>query len=309
MTSSPRRLVLTQGDPEGVGPELLCALAADSMLREGDRVVASRDAVDRVAREVTQPWARRGRECLEPLLVQPPALGVAAFGQYEALRYGVDLILEDPSCALVTAPIDKKVAQSEGLTTPGHTEYLAQRAGIDDFAMAMLGPSLRVVLATIHMPLSEVPNSLDELSILRAARLLLRALVDDFGIAEPRLAVLGLNPHAGEGGLLGHEDEAVIRPAVARLAHEFPHAKVVGPLPADTAIPLHARGQFDGVVAMYHDQGLAPFKLLHFDDGVNRTLGLPFVRTSPDHGTAKDIAYTGKVNPASMFAAVKMARG
>jgi 4-hydroxythreonine-4-phosphate dehydrogenase len=121
--------------------------------------------------------------------------------------------------------------------------------------------------------------------------------------------LLGLNPHAGEGGVLGHEDQAVVAPAAAELARRFPEATITGPLPADTAFPLHARGHYDGVVATYHDQGLGPFKLLHFDDGVNRTLGLPFVRTSPDHGTAKDIAFTGKVNPKSMFAAIDVARG
>jgi 4-hydroxythreonine-4-phosphate dehydrogenase len=211
--------------------------------------------------------------------------------------------------ALVTAPIDKKIAQSEGLTHPGHTEYLATRADTRDFAMAMLGPTLRVVLATIHIPLSEVPVQLDGEAIVRAGSLLLRALHENFALPTPRIAVLGLNPHAGEGGVLGHEDLAIIAPAVQELTRAFPQALIAGPLPADTAFPLHARGHFDGVVAMYHDQGLGPFKLLHFDDGVNMTLGLPFVRTSPDHGTAKDIARSGKVNPSSMFAAVAMARG
>ena len=175
--------------------------------------------------------------------------------------------------------------------------------------MAMLGPRLRVVLATIHMPLSQVARRLDQDTIVRVGSLLLRALRSDFGLAHPRVALLGLNPHAGEGGLLGHEDESIVRPAAHALAQAFPAASISGPLPADTAFPLHARGHFDGVVAMYHDQGLGPFKLMHFDVGVNMPLGLPFVRTSPDHGTAKDIAFTGKVNPSSMFAAVEMARG
>lgn len=312
----PRQLVLTQGDPDGVGPELLCALAAESKLREGDRVVAARGPLDRVAAEVPHAWAKRGREVLERYLVHPKAEDAKRFGQVAALRHAVDLVLETSGgpqgrakCALVTAPIDKKVAQAEGLTTPGHTEYLAQRAGSDDFAMAMLGPRLRVVLATIHLPLSEVPRRLDEVAIVRAGSLLLRALMSDFGMPHPRVALLGLNPHAGEGGLLGHEDESIVRPAAHILAQAFPEASISGPLPADTAFPLHARGHFDGIVAMYHDQGLCPFKLMHFDDGVNMTLGLPFVRTSPDHGTAKDIAFTGKVNPSSMFAAVAMARG
>ena len=305
-----RSLIITQGDPAGVGPELLCAVAAAGALQAGDEVVAARAPLDRVAREVDADWARAGRQALEPYLTHPPESDPADFGQYAALVHGVDRALSDPHrYALVTAPIEKKTAQREGLEHPGHTEYLAARAGVEDFAMAMLGPKLKVVLATIHLPLSAVPGALTHDSIVRAGDLLLRALFEDYAIAHPRLAVLGLNPHAGEGGVLGREDLELIAPAVDALAKLHPTAKVSGPLPADTGFPLHARGHFDGVLAMYHDQGLGPFKLMHFDDGVNRTLGLPFVRTSPDHGTAKDIAFSGKVNPASMLAAVEMARG
>jgi 4-hydroxythreonine-4-phosphate dehydrogenase len=267
-----RSLIITQGDPAGVGPELLCAVAAAGALRTGDEVVAATGPLDRVAREVDADWARKGRAALEPYLTHPPDSDPEDFGQYAALVYGVDRALRDPErFGLVTAPIEKKIAQREGLEHPGHTEYLAARAGVEDFAMAMLGPSLRVVLATIHLPLSAVPGALTHEGIVRAGDLLLRALVDDYGIAHPRLAVLGLNPHAGEGGVLGREDIELIAPAVKALASMHP--------------------------------------VMHFDDGVNRTLGLPFVRTSPDHGTAKDIAFTGKVNPASMLAAVEMARG
>ena len=213
----------------------------------------------------------------------------------------------------MTAPIDKARSAAEGLAYPGHTEYLAARAGVDEFAMLMAGPRLRVVLATIHLPLREVPRRLDTAAIFRAGRLLALALRNHFAKAHPVIGVLGLNPHAGEQGLLGDEEISVVAPAVALLArwaadHDVP-ATFRGPLPADSAFAQHADGLLDGVVAMYHDQGLAPFKLLHMRDGVNMTLGLPFVRTSPDHGTARDIAGRGIADPSSMFAAVAYARG
>jgi 4-hydroxythreonine-4-phosphate dehydrogenase len=178
--------------------------------------------------------------------------------------------------------------------------------------MLMAGPILRVVLATIHVPLRRVAELLTPEAILRAGRLLARALVEDFAIASPRIGVLGLNPHAGEQGLLGDEEIEVIAPALDDLrawARErgLP-VTFVGPLPADAGFPRHRAGELDGLIAMYHDQGLGPFKLLHFQDGVNVTLGLPFVRTSPDHGTARDIAGRGIADPSSMIAAVELAR-
>jgi len=166
-----------------------------------------------------------------------------------------------------------------------------------------------VVLATIHVPLAEVPRRLDVAAVARAGRLLARGLRDRFGVAAPRIAVLGLNPHAGERGMLGSEERTVITPAIEQLRAAEPYARFTDPLPADTAFAAHRDGAYDGVVAMYHDQGLGPFKLLHFHDGVNVTLGLPFVRTSPDHGTALDLVGTGRANPTSMKAAIALARG
>jgi len=231
-----------------------------------------------------------------------------------ALVRGVDLVLADPrGRALLTAPIDKAGCRDEGFAFPGHTEYLAARAQVDDFAMLMVGPILRVVLATIHIPLRQVPLRLDAASIVRAGALLAVALRSHFGRPRPVIGVLGLNPHAGERGMLGDEEITTVAPAVLALnqwaAEHGEPAVFRGPLPADTAFAVHAAGQLDGVVAMYHDQGLAPFKLLHMRDGVNMTLGLPFVRTSPDHGTARDIAGRGVADPASMFAAAALARG
>jgi 4-hydroxythreonine-4-phosphate dehydrogenase len=310
------RLVITQGDPDGVGPELLLRVAHAGLLREGDIVVADRRRLrDLTAALASTDWAAEGLaelECrLDPLGCSPDG----GLGQFRALERGVDITLaaaSDDRPALVTAPIDKAVASREGLRYPGHTEYLAARAGVDEFAMLMAGPTIRVVLSTIHVPLREVPSRLDEAAIVRAGSLLARSLVTEFGITKPIVGVLGLNPHAGEGGLLGDEEQRVISPAIARLrewsAQLGLSVEFRGPLPADTAFHHHRVGELHGLVAMYHDQGLGPFKLAHFYDGVNVTLGLPFVRTSPDHGTAKDIAGRGVANPASMIAAIELAR-
>jgi 4-hydroxythreonine-4-phosphate dehydrogenase len=301
------RLVITQGDPAGIGPELLLRIANEGVLDAGDVVVADRGVLRELAAKLAVGWAQAGLERIEGLL-DP---GFESGGQFAALERGVDLVLAHRA-ALVTAPIDKAVASREGLRHPGHTEYLAERAGVEDFAMLMAGPTIRVVLATIHVPLREVPTRLDQAAIVRAGSLLARALVRDFGIAAPRIGVLGLNPHAGEGGLLGDEEQTVIAPAIAQLrAWSLAESLAVefrGPLPADTAFHHHRVGELDGVVAMYHDQGLGPFKLAHFHDGVNVTLGLSFVRTSPDHGTAKDIAGRGLADPASLLAAIGLAR-
>jgi 4-hydroxythreonine-4-phosphate dehydrogenase len=314
------QLVITSGDPAGIGPELLLRVAAAGLLHGDDRVVAGAGHLRSLAAALeSEPsagggrWIATGLERILPLL--EPGLD-DRLGQVAALERGVDLVLaeRDPKRrpALVTAPIDKMVASSEGLRHPGHTEYLAERGGVDDFAMLMAGAKIKVALATIHLPLKEVADRLDVAAIVRAGSLLARSLAEDFGVARPRVGVLGLNPHAGERGLLGDEEQRVIGPAIARLqawAHELGlDASFHGPLSADTAFHHHVVGQLDGLVAMYHDQGLGPFKLAHFDDGVNVTLGLPFVRTSPDHGTAKDIAGRGIANPASMIAAIELAR-
>ncbi len=302
--TDPAPLAITQGDPRGVGLDLLLQLAAEGALQPRDRVFADPSALEQRAAALPVEWAERGWAALRGQVEGTPGLR-----QTEALARGVDAVLERPGTALVTAPIDKKACQDEGFGFPGHTEYLAHRAGDCEVAMLMAGPVLRVVLATIHVRLADVPRRLDAAAVVRAGRLLARGLRDRFGVAAPRLAILGLNPHAGERGMLGNEESTVIAPAVETLRASEPYATFTEPLPADTAFAAHAEGHYDGVVAMYHDQGLGPFKLLHFHDGVNVTLGLPFVRTSPDHGTALDIAGTGTANPASMRAAIALARG
>lgn len=304
---SERSIVVSQGDPEGVGLEILLRLAAQGAFHGGDRIVGDPGAFAQMAGTLAQDWAQPGLAALEPLWDRDAP---APPNQVAALARAVDLVLETPGTALVTAPIDKARCQALGFAHPGHTEYLAARAGVDEFAMLMAGDRIRVALATIHIPLREVPQALSAAKIVSVGRLLSESLVRDFGIARPKVGVLGLNPHAGEQGVLGREEIELIEPAIETLRGVVPEGvEIVGPLPADTAFFAHQSGELDGVVAMYHDQGLGPFKLVHFTDGINMTLGLPFVRTSPDHGTARDLVGTGKADVASMAAAIRIARG
>jgi 4-hydroxythreonine-4-phosphate dehydrogenase len=210
----------------------------------------------------------------------------------------------------VTNPVAKNVLYRSGFAEPGHTEFLARLAaeatGVAAQPVMMLwSPELAVVPVTIHLPLAEVPGRLDGELIVSTGRIVDRDLRERFGIARPRLAVAGLNPHAGEDGALGQEDIAIVKPAVDRLIAEGIAAR--GPIPADTMFHAEARASYDAALAMYHDQALIPIKTLAFDHAVNVTLGLPFVRTSPDHGTAFDIAGSGRADPSSLIAAIRLA--
>lgn len=218
---------------------------------------------------------------------------------------GVRLIQEQQLTAMVTCPIAKSGLHQAGYHYPGHTEMLASLTGTSRYTMMLAGPTLRVTLATIHCSLAEVPRLLTTDRILDLIRITHGSLRTDFGLAAPRLAVAGLNPHSGENGLFGNEETTIIAPAVHRAINEG--IDVSGPYPPDTVYFKAARGGFDAVVSMYHDQGLIPFKLLHFHDGVNVTLGLPIVRTSVDHGTAYDIAGKGMADATSLSSAVAMA--
>ena len=213
----------------------------------------------------------------------------------QALEAGTKRCLTGELAGLVTGPITKKMVAP----WPGQTEYLAHLSRTKKFAMMLCDERLRVALVTTHAPLRKVPGMITGKKIVAVVELT-RDFCRRLGIRRPRIAVTGLNPHAGEGGLLGTEERRIIAPAVKR-------ARAIGPCPADTVFYRALHGEFDAVVAMYHDQGLAPFKLLAFDNGVNVTLGLPFVRTSPDHGTAPDIAGKGIARPAGMIAAINLA--
>ncbi len=230
-----------------------------------------------------------------------PANAAAVAGAIEA---AVALVRSGEAAALVTNPIHKKVLWDGGFRFPGHTEYLATLAGRRP-VMMLACPVLRVVPVTVHLSLRRAIEALQADEIVATGRVAYAALRDDFGIARPRLAVAGLNPHAGEDGDMGGEEAAIIAPAVARLREDG--IAVSGPHPPDALFSPRARAGYDAVICMYHDQALIPLKALDFDGGVNVTLGLPFVRTSPDHGTAFDIAGTGRASEASSVAALKLA--
>ncbi|MDP8236117.1 MAG: 4-hydroxythreonine-4-phosphate dehydrogenase PdxA [Candidatus Erginobacter occultus] len=222
----------------------------------------------------------------------------------EAVARGVELVMDGTADGLVTAPLNKEGIRRAGYPFQGHTDYLASLTGGADCRMMLSGGGIRVVLATVHVPLKEVSGLLSREGIVRTILLAREAMVR-FGIARPRIAVAGLNPHAGEGGLFGNEEDKLISPAVAECRGQG--MDVSGPLPPDTLFYQLARGRFDVAVVMYHDQGLIPLKMVAFETGVNITLGLPIVRTSPDHGTAYDIAGQGIADPASMIEALKVA--
>jgi 4-hydroxythreonine-4-phosphate dehydrogenase len=304
------RLAITLGDPAGVGPEVVVkALARDDVRAAchpvviGDREVLSETAArlgERLDVEVVDetPLSHHARRPGHPSV----AGGRASYRYIEA---AARLAMRDAVDAIVTAPINKAWVTRAGFPISGHTELLRDLTGAPDVRMMLAGERLRVVLVTMHVALAAVPRALTVASVARTI-----AIADDHlrrfhGLARPRLAVAGLNPHAGEGGLFGNEEARIIAPAVRRARRAGAH--VSGPHAADSLFFRAVEGEFDAVIAMYHDQGLIPLKLLHFHDGVNVTMGLPIVRTSPDHGTAYDIAGTGAADPGSMVAALLLA--
>ena len=275
-------LGLTTGDPAGIGPELITRCLADPELPGG---------VD------FRLIGREGRHT--PGKPTPASAQVA----WDALEEAAQLLQDGTIQAVVTGPVHKASLHALGFPFPGQTEFFAARAGVGNFAMCLTGGPLTVALATAHLPLREVPHLLRTEEIVRIGTLLHAFLQRRLGRA-PRIAVAGLNPHAGENGQFGHEEKNIIAPAVAQLARE---GDFTGPHSPDTVFHRAAHGAFDGVLCMYHDQGLIPLKLLAFDTGVNVTLGLPHPRTSPDHGTAFDLAGTGRANHQSMLAAIHLA--
>lgn len=313
MTTRP--IGISLGDPTGIGPEVVVrALAARPNVAVrifGDVGVLARAAL---AAGVAAP----GADCVQSItslgtdeVVPGRPDVVAGKAQLAYLEAATDAALAGEIAALVTAPISKEWIARAGFVHPGHTEYLAERAGTSEFAMMLAGPRLRVVLATTHLALRDVPAVLRPGDIARAAFLAADSLGRHLGVARPRIAVAGLNPHAGEAGRFGDEETRIVAPGIAearaRLAAAGVDAEVSGPAVPDAVFRQAALGGFDAVVALYHDQGLIPVKLLHFDEAVNVTLGLPFVRTSPDHGTAYDIAGRGQARADSFLAALDLA--
>jgi 4-hydroxythreonine-4-phosphate dehydrogenase len=225
----------------------------------------------------------------------------------DSLEIAVGLARSSAVGGVVTGPVAKAQLYSIGFTHPGQTEFIAERCGVarGNVAMMLAGPTLRTVPITIHIPLKDVPEALSIELIVARAKTVERGLIRDFAIENPRLAIAGFNPHAGEGGAIGREEIDLIEPALERLRADG--VDIIGPLPADTMFHARARMQYDAALCLYHDQALIPIKTLHFDEGVNLTLGLPIVRTAPDHGTAFDIAGRNLANPGAMIAAIGLA--
>ena len=314
------------GDPCGIGPEIIAAALADSSVHEvatlfvvGDKICMERAiAVAGTAqslRMLADGELPDGSSSSEICLLECSGLSsrdidyaapTAASGDavYRYITSAAELCLSGKIQAMATAPINKKAMNLAGHDYPGHTELLAELTGAKDFVMMLAGSRLRVTLVTIHEPLAEVPRLVTFEKVLSTIMTTHRDLSLYF-VDNPRIAVLSLNPHAGEGGMFGLEEERVIAPAIAAAREQGVDAS--GPHSADTLFHFAATGAYDAVVCMYHDQGLIPLKLLHFEDGVNITLGLPIIRCSVDHGTAYDLAGKGTASPVSMKAAIMAA--
>ena len=303
------RLALTVGDPAGIGPEIVLRALASPACPSADWVVyGPLAALEERSRRFGLPDVAALAGGAVDVPGPPVPLGaISAEGGRAAAGAVLAAVADARSgtvAGIVTAPLNKESLRAAGHPWPGHTEMLAEAAGVSDVAMLFVGGGLRVALLTIHRSLRSVPDAITREETLRIVRLVDREL-PRLGAERRRIAVCGVNPHAGEHGLFGREDEDVLRPAVAALAQEG--IEVTGPLPADTVFVRAVQGEFDAVVAAYHDQGLVPVKLLAFGHAVNVTLGLPFVRTSVDHGTAFDIAAAGTADPGSLLAAMALA--
>jgi 4-hydroxythreonine-4-phosphate dehydrogenase len=317
---------ITMGDPAGIGPEIillsLCKAdiykvcrpfvigdlkvltAAKQCVQSHLHIKALKDPDKGIYKLGTIEVLNLSEIVPEPLFWGHPTVETGS-AMVNYIESASDLAAQGRIAAMVTCPINKRAMQIAGCRYNGHTELLAERTNSKTFSMMLAGDRLCVVLVTIHVPLKKVPSLLSTPKVLQTIKLTWQAMHDRFGLKTPRIAVAGLNPHAGEDGMFGSEEKNIILPAIHDALNEGIDVK--GPLPPDTVFYQALSGSYDAVVAMYHDQGLIPFKLLHFHDGVNVTLGLPIIRTSVDHGTAYDIAGTGKADPGSLIAAITMA--
>ncbi len=323
---------ITMGDPAGVGPEIIVMALTDPKLHQwchpvvlGDGAVLS-DTISRLGKMglmagdiainfVSTPSDAVGKPGVMDLMAvsnlasqaiqpgRPVVAGGKAMVDY--ILRAVDMAVHNEIQGMVTAPISKVLMHQAGYKYDGHTQLIAHETKAENYVMMLAGDRLRVVLVTIHCALKAVPELLTQKGIYKTIAMTAKALKEDLGFERPRLAVAALNPHAGEEGLFGTEEREMITPAISQAQNLGIDVK--GPFPADTLFHQAAAGRFDAVVAMYHDQGLIPLKLLHFSDAVNVTLGLPIIRTSVDHGTAYDIAGTGRADPSSLKAAIRMA--
>jgi len=323
--SSRPRVIITIGDPSGIGPEItLKALAGLSGTLNADfLIVGDISVINAVQKKIKIP-VRSNLISDHNINIRKGSINILDLGYIKDtkivfgkinpdyarafIRYiskAVSLLKMNFGDALVTAPINKEAASGVGFGFPGHTEYLASLTDTKEFAMMMIAEPLRITLVTRHIPLADVAKSITENGIIQAVILTRDVLKSRFKIKSPAIAVCGLNPHAGESGVIGNEEKDIIRPAVSRLQKKFKGIR--GPIPADAVFYSAYKGGYDAVICMYHDQGLIPLKMTSRDKGVNMTLGLPFIRTSPDHGTAYDIAGKGIADPSSMMEAIKLA--
>ncbi|MBW2186609.1 MAG: 4-hydroxythreonine-4-phosphate dehydrogenase PdxA [Deltaproteobacteria bacterium] len=320
--------IITMGDPAGIGPEIIIKALidgqfdalVDQIVVAGDVAILQR-AASVLGVAATDEVGDNGEVLLKvgsrQLRVQPLSNlnpEQISFGQISAacgkamldyIEWACEQCRTGQGRAMITAPIQKEAIRAAGCEFPGHTELLAERCGIDKVVMMLGGTRLKVCLVTTHLALRDVPAAVTAEEIDATLRVTDAAFRQHFTTKAPRIAVLALNPHAGEGGMFGDEEQRIIAPAIARA--KAAGMDVSGPHSADTLFHFAAQGEYDAVVCMYHDQGLIPLKLLHFDDGVNVTLGLPIIRTSVDHGTAYDLAGTGRASSESLVAAVQMA--
>ncbi|MEK7307526.1 MAG: 4-hydroxythreonine-4-phosphate dehydrogenase PdxA [Nitrospirota bacterium] len=317
------KIAITMGEPRGIGPEIITKALFRSEIRDccspivvGDAEVMKK-AVKltglalKVAAIYSLSESHPGRGKIEVLHVKSPLFskkGVTSESAGRAvvkyIKKAVELALKKEVKAVVTAPISKETLKAAGYSWQGHTELLAGLTGTKDFAMMFAGARLKVILSTVHIPIKDVPAAISERLVLKTINLAQKG-AGMFGIKNPRIAVAGLNPHAGESGLFGNEEIKAIIPAIEKASGQG--ISVTGPYPADVVFHKAYKGDFDVVVCMYHDQGLGPFKMLEFKTGVNVTVGLPIIRTSPDHGTAFDIAWRNMADESSMSAAIKLA--
>jgi len=320
------RIAITLGDPNGVGPEIVLKCLSDSRLMKffDPIIVGSAEVLRKHAAVLELPLPELQVVGDVPERITPERLVVVdvtggkapevEFGKItaeggklamESVRRAVQLCLDGKADAMVTAPISKEAISLAGYRDPGHTEFIAHLTGTRRYTMMMVSDDLRIGLVTGHIPIWDVPKRVTRQAILETIEIIHDSLVQDFGINRPKIAVLGLNPHAGDGGVLGREENETIIPALEEARQRG--YLVFGPFPADSFFGIGAYRLYDAVVAMYHDQGLIPFKTLAFESGVNYTAGLPIVRTSPDHGTAYNIAGQGKASPGSMRSAIYLA--
>jgi len=324
VTTTPVRVGISVGDINGIGPEVIIKALADSRLlldctpiiyastktmSYHKKMLNDNDFMYQSCKNATEAQNRKINivNVWNEEIQFEIGKGTEISGKYafESLEKATEDLASGKIDVLVTAPISKEAIGKAGFKFPGHTEYLADMAGQEDALMMMVSGALRVALVTSHVPLKDVPAALTKEKVLSKIKVLEASLKKDFGIQRPRIAVFGLNPHASENGKMGSEEADVIIPAIKEATSSGTFA--AGPFPADGFFGSNARAQFDGVLAMYHDQGLAAFKALAFEDGVNFTAGLPIVRTSPDHGTAFDIAGQNTANPQSMRSAIYLA--